>query len=234
MTRKTELVSYRASKRRRTNNWKTRSETGGRSRSTSSYNTWGYANPRSYLVAWDPFPARARARLRYSTTIDLQPQAAGVPGAYIFRANSIFDPDSSGVGHQPYGHDTYQSIYNHYRVVESSIILSPINNSSGTLGITITDDTTVNGNYDTIKEVKGTKMITILNNARAGSVKQTFQHRQFLANQNTSAQFGGNPTEQAYFHCWYCSTPTGTPTMQVVVAIEYLVDMWELKDLGQS
>ena len=88
MPRKSELVDYRASKRSRTNNWKTRSETSGASRSRSTYNTWGHANPRSYLVAWDPFPARARARLRYSTTIDLQPQPAGTPGAYIFRANS--------------------------------------------------------------------------------------------------------------------------------------------------
>ncbi len=34
----------------------------------------------------------------------------------IFNMNSIFDPDRTGTGHQPYGHDTLAEVYNRYRV----------------------------------------------------------------------------------------------------------------------
>lgn len=35
---------------------------------------------------------------------------------YQFRANSIFDPDYTGVGHQPRGHDQYANFFRTYRV----------------------------------------------------------------------------------------------------------------------
>lgn len=34
----------------------------------------------------------------------------------VFRLNSIFDPDLTNVGHQPYGRDQYATLYNRYRV----------------------------------------------------------------------------------------------------------------------
>lgn len=34
-----------------------------------------------------------------------------------WRTNSIFDPDLTGVGHQPKGSDTYRAIYDYYRVL---------------------------------------------------------------------------------------------------------------------
>ena len=84
---------------------------------------WGPGN--TYLSKYfDPFPAKAHYTLRYSDQITLNP-GAGANATYNFRANSIFDPDYSGVGHQPYGHDNLQNIYDGYVVDKAVITFTP-------------------------------------------------------------------------------------------------------------
>lgn len=41
----------------------------------------------------------------------------------VFRLNSIFDPDLTNVGHQPYGRDQYSTLYNRYRVDSVSWVI---------------------------------------------------------------------------------------------------------------
>lgn len=59
---------------------------------------------------------RTFCRLKYCELISMSYGALGVPVPYQFRINSIFDPNKSGVGHQPRGHDQWQTFYNRYRV----------------------------------------------------------------------------------------------------------------------
>lgn len=40
---------------------------------------------------------------------------------YVFRGNSVFDPDFTGVGSQPLGHDQWSALYRRYRVLASKI-----------------------------------------------------------------------------------------------------------------
>lgn len=42
-------------------------------------------------------------------------------GEYVYRLNSVFDPDFTGVGGQPDGFDQWKTLYNQYRVVASDI-----------------------------------------------------------------------------------------------------------------
>jgi len=41
-----------------------------------------------------------------------------------FNLNSIYDPDRTGVGHQPHGFDTLSSIYNRYRVFATHWVIN--------------------------------------------------------------------------------------------------------------
>jgi len=41
----------------------------------------------------------------------------GGVASYQFNLNSIFDPNRTGTGHQPYGRDTFDTLYNRYRVI---------------------------------------------------------------------------------------------------------------------
>lgn len=82
-----------------------------------SAGTWSI--PR-YLNDWQrnkdaPFPDRMSVKLLYS---DVKTLALGAGGSSqtVFRLNSIFDPDFTGVGHQPRGHDELALMYRRYYV----------------------------------------------------------------------------------------------------------------------
>lgn len=56
-------------------------------------------------------------RLKYSTLNAISyVGGTAAPGRYQFRVNSIFDPDLTGTGHQPLGHDEWNTFYNRYCV----------------------------------------------------------------------------------------------------------------------
>ena len=71
-------------------------------------------------LALSGFPQSKVVRLRYVEAIGINPVITG-NGFYVFRANSIFDPNYTGVGHQPMGHDEWSQSYNHYAVLGSKI-----------------------------------------------------------------------------------------------------------------
>lgn len=195
---------------------------------------WPYSTRKSYMLYWDPFPARQCARLRYSQSLTLS-ATAGTPGYNLFRCGSIYDPDYTGAGHQPYGHDTYAAIYNHYRVLRSTCTVSTVNSPSGILGCSIKDDSTVEGNYDTIREAKGTNYIVLNSAGSKNKVMQWYSDKMLPDTARNSSTMGANPADDMYFHVWYeAATSTGTGTANIVVDIVYDVYMYELKDLGQS
>lgn len=198
-------------------------------------NQWALASPYAYLRTFDPFPSRMSCRLRYSSGVSLS--TTGAIATYLFRANSIFDPDYSGIGHQPYGHDTYASIYNKYIVKASYITVSLVSNSTqGMLGISLTDDNTVNGDWNTVRETKGTKYIP-LTFTGAPTVTNSFKADYLDPSQKDlmQASFGANPNQVQFYHIWYDSkNPTTESAIDIVVNITYDVDVCELKDLGQS
>lgn len=53
----------------------------------------------------------------YSENFAFTTGTAGITGtAQEMRLNSLFDPNATGVGHQPYGYDTYSALYGRYKV----------------------------------------------------------------------------------------------------------------------
>lgn len=64
---------------------------------------------------------RTLTRLKYTAGISLT--SSGVAGSYVFRGNSIFDPDLTAGGSQPTGMDEWANFYSSYRVIGSSVKL---------------------------------------------------------------------------------------------------------------
>lgn len=61
-------------------------------------------------------PDRYFTKLKYNELYAMAYGGVGVPAIYQWRMHGVYDPNLTGTGHQPYGHDQLQLIYNRYRV----------------------------------------------------------------------------------------------------------------------
>lgn len=106
------------------------------------------------------------------------------------------------------------------------------------MGITVTDDASVNSDYDAVREVKGTTMAVINNNSDSKRVTAEYTKKNVFPGNvtGTSSLFSTNPVEDSYFDIWVEGVlETLNPgAMAFIVNIEYDVLCYELKDLGPS
>lgn len=75
------------------------------------------------------FPATKTVALRYVDTVALNPTSTGV-ATNVFRVNNIFDPDYTGIGHQPMYYDNYSAVYSQYRVNYATITMVALHTHS--------------------------------------------------------------------------------------------------------
>ncbi len=76
-------------------------------------------------IASTGYPDSEIATIRYSDEIGINP--ATTYGQYTFRGNSCFDPDETGIGHQPMYFDQYSEVYSKYKVISSRISVTAAN-----------------------------------------------------------------------------------------------------------
>lgn len=141
---------YRLRKTRK--NWSKRKNygtTAGR-RALSRSSTKVY-NPRTLVKQGLCFPRSSLVSMRYADEI----QYTGTPAyTHSFRANSLFDPDYTGTGHQPMGFDQWSNFYSKYRVRSITVELHAC--STGTQPVTmafcVENDNTVSSNPSEVAE----------------------------------------------------------------------------------
>ncbi len=82
------------------------------------------------------FPMKNSQKLKYTDIIQLD-TSMGVVDWHQFRANSLFDPDLTGTGHQPLSFDEWTSFYQRYKVHACKISINGIITSTTGGGIFI-------------------------------------------------------------------------------------------------
>jgi len=192
-----------------------------------------------------PFPTRMLATLKYTDTIPLQSALVPILNLY-YSCNSIYDPYRSGGGHQPYGHDTYATIYNQYTVIRSKCTFQ-LGQSAAVLNLYswgggIADDTATAPVFDQWTERPTYKVERMMNNAGPGAKPMTLywdRNRRFPdpdTAQSLSANFGTNPAEEEFFELIAQTSASGASigTVYMMITIEYVCEMYENKDLGSS
>ena len=189
------------------------------------------------------FPNSVIVRHRYVTTISLD---AGLTSAaaHLFRANSVNDPDYTGVGHQALGYDEMTPLYTHSTVLGSKITCNYVSNGTDNMmvGCYLNNDTSPVTTYDTIAE-QGKGVYKLMTPA-AGSSKivQKFSAKKFFGvkdvsdNEKLSAGVGSNPAEEAFYIVWAQSHSSSynPASFFATVTIEYLVLWTERQSLLQS
>lgn len=193
---------------------------------------------------------RFMAKLRYcDQLVLLAPGVAGTSRVHSFRANSLYDPDYTGTGHQPIGFDQYMQFYNHYTVVGAKITATFVSGgtsaSTNTMvcGIELSGDASPTSALNDIFE-QGRSRYKIVTNSSASqtvTVTHNLSVKKFLAqkplaedaNAGTNAS---NPQELIYFHVW--TAPLDSSLLQsdcrVNLKIDFIAVFHEAKPLPGS
>lgn len=106
----------------------------------------------------NPFPNSKLVRHKYVSEFTLaNPGAPAIPATYQFLANSIFDPDNTGIGHQPMFHDEMAAQYKYYTVITSKIKISVAGTNSQELNylLWVDDDSNFPTDANTAMEQHG-------------------------------------------------------------------------------
>jgi hypothetical protein len=194
-----------------------------------------------------PFPNSKVATLRYVDQAQLSPPADGMTiNKKSWRSNSIFDPQFSLGGHQPYGHDQFALLYHHYEVLEAKIRVTFTcadtdrdGVSSQIVGIRSGGDMGVSAPIDenTMCEAPNVRFGIIPPGVGKLVLNHTFSQKEFYSPKHSglTAAFGTNPAEQAFFEIWSGSqVGNGNAAVAALIEIEYKCRFFEPKDLNQS
>lgn len=177
--------------------------------------------------------------LRYTETFNFT-LASTVGTQQLFRLNSIFDPNSTGVGHQPYGYDQLSALYNRYRVLAARwkvvfgtqtstyrIVILPIN---GTLAAAIAGFAT----FETACEMPrarlfvqgggGSPTVTVTGGIKLNDLNGV-TIPEYLADDRFEAAIGANPAEVMSLVIGNYNASGGTITIDYTAEMTYMVDL---------
>lgn len=176
-------------------------------------------------------------KLRYYTDVQLQPAGSGQTHKdHIFRLNSLYDPDYTGVGSQPYGTDQWANFYTYYVVEAAKIQVLFTRTETGAVpmvcGIHVDKDTDLVSTVKGKMEQQGFRNIRTLaiNSREKTSVCEYVNMKKFfkirdLAN-HTKTAFTANPGYECFAHVFSqvadgAETPTTYGKITAQVHITY-------------
>lgn len=178
------------------------------------------------------FPPKKKAFLPYYEYFQLS-SSGFLSSSYVMSANGLFDPNITGVGHQPAGFDQMMQYYEHYTVLRAKIVVD-FRMSAGSGGVvaisTKADVTPVTG---VVQGIEGGLIDYRVISGNVASphnfvrISRTVDIANFggvddlLDNENYRGSLSSNPTEGTYFHMTVWNEVGTSTTVDIGVLIEY-------------
>jgi len=174
--------------------------------------------------------------LRYADNVSAS-SVAGSSASYVFRANGLFDPNFTGVGHQPRGFDQLMTLYDHYRVKTATCEVWASNtlNTPGILSIVVKDDgVSIPVSIDVMEDTYSTHTALLpADDKQVSYARFTVDVDKYLGGKAITEQkgsAGSNPTEQLFFVVAATMMSVGdAPNIAMWVRITYNADLSEPK-----
>lgn len=204
--------------------------------------------------ALSPFAQRYICKMKYAEIRTVAGPIGGGLVQYNWNLNSIYDPNLSGIGHQPYGYDQLADLYNRYRVFRVDYAISAYNtdgsvNYSVIAALPANEALTGTLGVSEIMENPRAKYITQAPNAALKVLKGSISlpslvgrsKAQYLADDRYQAQWASSPAEQAVLNVM-AGTISGsggnggsaTNTMNLSISLVYHVECFDVKNQIQS
>jgi len=178
-----------------------------------------------------PVPAKMRSCLLYSEQVNITiPSAAS--SSYTFTANGLYDPNVTGLGHQPAGFDQLMLLYGRY-CVEKAVITIQVSqestsNYNSLVGVTVSTDLISTTDYrrytenalctqDTMKATQG--IVTLVQKYNA----LDFFNKGYQSDTDKTGTVSANPAELVFFNIFGqpCNPGNTAGSTQFSVQIEY-------------
>jgi len=198
----------------------------------------------------NPYPKNKLARHRYVENITIPAAGgAGQTRQYVFKANGIFDPNTTGTGHQPMFRDEMAAVYTYYTVIASyiKVTLNQAAVNQENWGIICTQDDSLSSDPTTVLEQYGGHTAALMTNRNSPKIlrssydakkknKTTFQG--LMADDTQRNTVGTDASTKVAYNYIIWSGPIDAtvtvPSQKVQVEIIYIVMWREAKDAVQS
>lgn len=192
----------------------------------------------------NPVPQRTIVKMKYAEAVQSS-LIAGVAN-YQFNLNSIFDPNRTGIGHQPYGRDTFETLYNRYRVISCSYVVSTLSNNGFVtqLAVLPANEALVMSSVSEARENPRCKYTIQSPNAPIRLLTGNVYipslvgrtKAQYMADDCYQAQMSASPVEAAILNIFtgLISDNSTADSNIINVTLEYTVEFFDVKHLAQS
>ena len=191
-------------------------------------------------------PVKRYVKLKYCQEFTLNP-GAGTVASHAFKADDMYDPDHTGVGHQPMGFDQLTPIYQKHSVVASkaTFIFSNEDSFAVVVGKKLDNDSTIGSSLPSITEQPNTsfKVLTARDGGRhVGRVVSKWSRKKQIPQSANSYNYVVNSSGATvkaidWFHVAWTralSASTDASTMHCYVVLTYWAIMFDREDLAQS
>ncbi len=186
-----------------------------------------------FLVQPTLFPVEFKGVMTYTSYFALTP-AAGAISDQVFRLNSIYDPDYSGVGSTVMGYTQANALYQRYRVLAARVHVQWDNMSSDPVVAyaVASPNTTISSNIGTIQAQRLSWSSPV---AGKGGPPKTHTlsmpiykvfgvpQMQVRTEHDFAAALGANPSNSVYLHVGIYQNGSSSGNCNVFIKIEYEV-----------
>lgn len=186
-------------------------------------------NPHSNAIA-----NTMRAKLIYSEAFAIN-AGAGLAAVYVFSANGLYDPNITGIGHQPVGFDEIMAIYGEFIVLGSTIKVTARNTDADVcqyVGIYLQRNPTTDTDWRKYVENGNGyyKVVQTLNNNDTVVLNYSCDLNKEAGHAIVDDEgFAGisiqNPSEQRYFHVVVAPFNLASDPSAVECAVEITFDV---------
>jgi len=195
--------------------------------------------------ALQPIAQRYICKMKYCETY--APGNANGQSPWRLNLNSIFDPNRTGTGHQPYGHDTLATLYNRYRVISCSYVLSAYSANGATIQLAALpaneeftavsiSDYRENPRGKFLVQTPGAALKVLKGKVYLPSLTGRTK-AQYMADDRYQAQFGSSPSELMILNCnsqQFNESDLTSTQVTYQITLVYTVEVFDPKNLGQS
>lgn len=188
-------------------------------RVTAPKRSGGAKKPRMYqsVQPRGPIGNIRPVKLVYVQEANLDP-GVGTTSIQLYRLNSLYDPDYSGLGHQPMGFDELMGIYYKYVITgcKYEVILTSTNTTATNttiVGVTPTVVATTSNDVTRYAEMPGSKFAML--EGRGGNVTRARfvgsldipaffgrTKKELMADDTYMGDASNNPDQVLYLHVW--------------------------------